>query len=1104
MVAAGCGDKDDDLISELTVNGVNLTTAEDTPISASLSASGQLGRLRVSVGQGPAHGTLVLSNSAFTYTPNPNYVGADSAVVTVSDDEKSVTATVAVTITPVNDPPSLLGTALIVDEDSSIVLTAANIATDIDDTASQLTVTVASGNGYLVSGNEVSPLPNLAGTLSVNVTVADGEAQVRGTVTLAVTAINDAPDARVPAPQNTSLDTPFTFAGAATVSIDDVDAATMGIELSADNGTVSLSTTAGLTFSVGDGSGDASMTFSGTFAAVNAALAGMVVTPTAGFDELITLTIIADDQGSSGSGGPLTDTEEFVLAVAGADVPPSNTIPDVVTIDEDGVFTFQGGDLVAVADSNAPGGATVVVELAATLGVLTLSSTAGLTFTLGDGSDDTAITFSGTFANANTALAGMTYRPNANYAGAATLTMTTTSNGLADTDACAITVSAVNDAPAITGPASAINVAVATVVGFTDANAITLTDIDAGTANLELTVTSSVGTFGFVSTPSFAVDDATLGELVLTGTLAQFAVDLDLLQWDPGAFSGSTALTFVINDQGATGTGGALTDAVVVNINVAAPSLVANADSYNVQGNVPRVVAAPGVLVNDTPVDATVTTTTTTSTLGGQVTMSANGGFTYVPPTGEGARQTDFDGGGIGGLADSFTYAITSPAGGTATGTVNLRIFRVIWFVDKDNAGSTQDGTFTAPFDTIEEAVTAAQGSHYGTYIYVYRAATAYTPPEMTLPPGTSVLSSSVDFDLQDGSEPPLEGESILDGYASDSTLLAAGGRPEIIPAGATAFRLGDTSRISGFDFSPGALTTGPAIAAIAGNSGVIDNCTVDGFATGITVVDTTTDGFELNNVRVTDATDAVLVQTARASGITIVSSLFERVERGLVVEASAGLDDNGHVSLFLISVDVSDASVDAVDITIDTGNAAVLGSTLRILGSSFINGGASGTDAIKVAATGDELALELNDIAIGGYDHGLTLDIGDAQVNALLNDVDLVSGAFANGGYEVTGTAAGRLDLTVQGLNGSVTGANGIAIASNQLNVCLDLTTSTVGAGTAGLAVSQTAAAFELEGYTSGDVADYFVGRFTGSVVATGIFSAPTGGACAEPPFQN
>ena len=62
------------------------------------------------------------------------------------------------------------------------------------------------------------------------------------------------------------------------------------------------------------------------------------------------------------------------------------------------------------------------------------------------------MTFTGTLADINTALAGSRLQPTANFNGAATLTITTNDQGntarrALDTDTVAITVAAVNDAP---------------------------------------------------------------------------------------------------------------------------------------------------------------------------------------------------------------------------------------------------------------------------------------------------------------------------------------------------------------------------------------------------------------------------------------------------------------------------------------------------------------------------------------------------------------------------------------------------------------------------------------------------------------------------------
>src|SRR4029077_4646998 len=53
----------------------------------------------------PLHGTLTLVSGFLSYTPAANYSGSDSFDYTVSDGALTDTATVSITVTPVNDAP---------------------------------------------------------------------------------------------------------------------------------------------------------------------------------------------------------------------------------------------------------------------------------------------------------------------------------------------------------------------------------------------------------------------------------------------------------------------------------------------------------------------------------------------------------------------------------------------------------------------------------------------------------------------------------------------------------------------------------------------------------------------------------------------------------------------------------------------------------------------------------------------------------------------------------------------------------------------------------------------------------------------------------------
>ena len=78
---------------------------------------------------------------------------------------------------------------------------------------------------------------------------------------------------------------------------------------------MTLGTLGGLAFSVGDGIADPAMTFTGTLANVNAALASASYRGNQDYNGPDTLVVAIDDQGNSGSGGPLADTKNVAITV---------------------------------------------------------------------------------------------------------------------------------------------------------------------------------------------------------------------------------------------------------------------------------------------------------------------------------------------------------------------------------------------------------------------------------------------------------------------------------------------------------------------------------------------------------------------------------------------------------------------------------------------------------------------------------------------------------------------------------------------------------------------------------------------------------------------
>src|SRR4029078_8813666 len=164
---------------------------------------------------------------------------------------------------------------------------------------------------------------------------------------IAITAVNDGPVNTVPGPQSTNEDTAkvFSSGNANQISVADVDlsANPIKITLTATNGTVTLSTTAGLSFITGDGTSDATMTFTGTLTAVNTALNGMSFNPTPDFNGAASLQIVSDDQGSTGTGGALSDTDTVKITVNA-----QNDAPVVTTTG--GNLSYTEGDPATAID----------------------------------------------------------------------------------------------------------------------------------------------------------------------------------------------------------------------------------------------------------------------------------------------------------------------------------------------------------------------------------------------------------------------------------------------------------------------------------------------------------------------------------------------------------------------------------------------------------------------------------------------------------------------------------------------------------------------------------------------------------------------------------
>ncbi|PKN56827.1 MAG: hypothetical protein CVU56_13990 [Deltaproteobacteria bacterium HGW-Deltaproteobacteria-14] len=184
-------------------------------------------------------------------------------------------------------------------------------------------------------GGEVVPALAIPGDPSFSVDTA--------TAGLTVIAHNDAPvvtasEVVVAAAEHA----PVKLSSAGPLTVADVDATTLDVEVSAPDGGVRLPAASGVTL-VGGTPGGPLLAFSGAVAAVNEALAGMTFTARTGFVGAAEVTVTARDRGQTGLGGPQSGFATVVVEVAAA--------PDLEL--QRGQAVVQGGGVDALGTVGA-------------------------------------------------------------------------------------------------------------------------------------------------------------------------------------------------------------------------------------------------------------------------------------------------------------------------------------------------------------------------------------------------------------------------------------------------------------------------------------------------------------------------------------------------------------------------------------------------------------------------------------------------------------------------------------------------------------------------------------------------------------------------------
>src|SRR5262245_52598846 len=401
------------------------------------------------------------------------------------------------------------------------------------------------------------------------------------TSSLSLAAVNDGPVNTLPATYTGTEDQSVALTG---ISVADVDSAAADIKVTfsvpASSGILTLDVTVsgGVTAAQVTGNGTNSVVITAPLAALNTTLAaanGLRYAPAANLNGTVTLTMATSDQGNTGSGGALTDTDTSALTINAVNDAPRNTLPGTFTGTEDQTLSLTG---ISVADVDAGAAAIgVTFSVPAGTGALTLDVTVAGGVTAGQvtGNGTGAVTITAPLSAINATLAsatGLSFAPTANLAGPVTVTMVSGDLGNAgsggprtDTDSATLNLSAVNDAPVNTLPGSVSTNQNSPVV----LTGISVADLDAGTGAISVVLNVTGGSLAVNTGVTGGVTAAEVtsnntGLVTLTSTLARINATLahaSGLTYSPASnFNGTVTLTMVSNDLGNSGSGGALSD----------------------------------------------------------------------------------------------------------------------------------------------------------------------------------------------------------------------------------------------------------------------------------------------------------------------------------------------------------------------------------------------------------------------------------------------------------------------------------------------------------------------------------------------------------------
>jgi VCBS repeat-containing protein len=517
-----------------SIDGV---VTEDQILTANTSAISDDDGLGAFTYQWFRNGAAISGATASTYVLGDADVDTQiSLQVSYTDShggsEGPLTSSPTASVVNVNDAPTLIVlSSSVVDEntDTSAGYSVGGLTTTDVDVGDSATYTISGGADsslFAIGGAGSNELILTNGTLDfetkpsytviVRVTDAGGLFHDQS-FTVNVVNANEAPLNTVPAAQTVAEDSVLAIGG---LSVNDVDGNLATVQLSVTNGTLSVTLSGAASIS-GGSNGSSTLTLSGSQADINTTLASLSYQGNLNYNGADTLTVVSTDSG----GVPLGDSDPIaitVTAVNDVSVFTSATTANAAE-NQTAVLTVTSSDV----DGGAPlysinGGAdSALFSINSSSGVLSFNTAPNFEVPSDSGANNVYDV----------------------------VVQVSDGNGGITTQAIAVTVTNVNEAPVNTVPAvqtvaedSALNI-----------SGISVNDVDGNVATVQLSVTNGTLSVTLSGAASISSGSNSSSTLTLSGSQADINATLASLSYQGNLnYNGADTLTVVSTDSGGT------------------------------------------------------------------------------------------------------------------------------------------------------------------------------------------------------------------------------------------------------------------------------------------------------------------------------------------------------------------------------------------------------------------------------------------------------------------------------------------------------------------------------------------------------------------------